>query len=53
MNSTEKKQCVKQIDIQEIKNSVESWWNHLNEAEDRISDLEDRITASNHKGKNF
>lgn len=33
-------ECMKQIqtDIQEVKNSIESWQNHLNKTEDRLSD---------------
>ena len=35
-----------QRDIQENKISITSWQNCMNESEDRISDLEDTITAS-------
>ena len=31
--------------IQEIKTSITSWKNHLNESENRLSDLKDTITA--------
>ena len=42
-----------QRDIQEIKNSIESCKNHHNKSEDRISDLEDKIAASEHEMKDL
>ena len=41
-----------QIEIQEIKTSIESICNRLNKGENIISDLEDRIAASDHEKKN-
>ena len=34
-----------QRDIQENKISITSWQNRMNESEDRVSDLEDTVTA--------
>ena len=42
-----------QRDIQEIKNSIESCKNHHNKNEDRISDLEDKIAASEQERKDL
>lgn len=40
-------------DRQDIKNSIESWQNCLNENEDRIPYLKVRISESKHESKNL
>lgn len=42
-----------QRDIQDTKISIESWQNHLYEAEDRLSELEERMEDYDHERKSL
>lgn len=57
MNAQHRKEVesIKQIlpDIQEFKISIESICSHLNQSEDRIPDLEDRIAVNDNEKKDF
>ena len=40
-----------QKEIQKIKSSIKCWQNHLKETKGRLSDLEDRVAASDYERK--